>query len=216
MMKKNIPVLVFVLLVLVACGRDEGYRCPEGYENIFYSYFDYEYDDLGNPVLSSTTLNLDKTSADPVELGVKLMSSGERDFDVEVRLYIRTSKWFLEKINAIRKPGMFSTPDSLAVPGLDYLLLDADMNAMSPVRTDSVSYYRLVFPKARKDTKKIYIQTLDNQDYSCPRYAWLSLALTHPGYDDEESLKVNTVNNISDEYQVKTITRSWLRSLVIK
>ena len=214
-MKKLIFILLSVPLLCCSCGKDSpGY--PEGYDRIYYSFFDYEYDDLGNPTLTSSTLNLDKTSEGLTELGVKFMSNIERDFDVEVRLYLRTQQWFLEKLRVIRHPGMFSTPDSLAVPGLDYVLLDEGMNAISPVRGDTLSYYSIVFPKARKDTRKLYIKCLNNQDYACPRYAWLSLALTYPSYEDEESLKTNTVNHIEDKYQVNTITKSWLRTLIIK
>ena len=215
MMKRYISLLI-VILAMASCGKDDSPRSPKGYGNIYYSLFDYEYDDLGNPVMTNSTLNLDKSSAEPVDLEIKFMSGKERDFDVEVRIYLRSEKWFLEKVRAIRHTGMFSTPDSLAVPGLDFLILDEDMNAISPVRSDTVAYYSLVFPKARKETRRLYIQSLNNQDYACPRYAWLSLALTHPGYETEEELKKNTLNHITPDYEVRTTTKSWLRSIIIK
>ena len=215
MIRKIYLLLSFCLLALTGCKKEAvGY--PEGYDTIYYAFFDYESDELGNPTLSSTTLNLDKSSRDNSSLRIKFMSSKEQDFDVEVRLYLRNQHWFLEKINAARTPGMFTTPDSLAVHGLDYELLDENLNAISPVRADSLSYYSIVFPKARKDTRQLYIRPLDNQDYSCPRYVWLSLALTHPAYDDEESVKTNTVNHYAADYQVNTIVRSWLRTIIIK
>ena len=216
MMTKQIATVFVCLAVLVSCNKDASPRYPEGYDKIYYAFFDYEYDDADNPTLVSKTLNIDKTQETPTPLRIKFMSSIERDFDVEVRLYVRTDRWFLEKINAARTPGMFSTPDSLAVPNLDYMLLDENLETITPVRTDTLTFYSIVFPKARKDTRELYIQPLNNEDYSCPRYAWLSLALTHPGYETEEEVKTNTINHVEESYQVNTIAKSWLRTLIIK
>lgn len=212
---KKYMVTLLAVAALCACNKIEP-TYPEGYDKIYYSYFDYLFDDLGTPTLSNQTVTIDRSTGDLSEMGVKFMSQIPRDFDIEVRLYVRNQEWFLKKINVIKKDGMFSTPDSLAVPGLDYAILDDDMNALTPVRTDSVMYYSLVFPKAQQETRKLYIKSLNNIGCTCPRYAWFSLALTHPGYTTEEELKKNAVNHVEDNYQVNTINKSWLRSLVIK
>lgn len=209
-MKKLLIPAIILLAGIVSC-RKEVPNYPEGYDRIYYSYFDYIYDDLGNPTLSSQTITLDKNSENPIEIGVKFMSAIEREFDVEVRMYVRNSPWFLGKVKAGNL-----TQDDLAVPGLDFAILDENGNALSPVRADSLMYYSIKFPNAKKETRKLYLKSLDNQAYSNQRYAWFSLALTYPSYDTEEELKTNVINHVEDNYQVNTITKSWLRSIIIK
>lgn len=209
-MKKLLIPAIILLSGIVSC-RKEVPNYPEGYDRIYYSYFDYIYDDLGNPTLSSQTITLDKASEDQVEIGVKFMSAIERDFDIEVRMYIRNSSWFLSKMKAGNL-----TQEDLAVPGVDFTILDEEGNALTPVRTDSLMYYSLTFPNAKKETRKLYLKSLNNQVYQNQRYAWLSLCLTYPSYETEEELKTNVINHVEDNYQVNTITKSWLRSIIIK
>ena len=36
---------------------------------------------------------------------------------------------------------------------------------MTPVRTDTLTYYSVIFPCARKGVEKLYIELLNNEDF---------------------------------------------------
>ena len=205
-----------VLCGILSCATIEK-NYPDGYESRYYVSFDYEYDDLGNPTMVNKTISVDKASKEPIELGVKFYSETPMDSDVEVRLYLRNSRYFLSNTGAIKnEPNMYSTPDSLAVPGIDFNVLDSDMRPLPPVRTDSLVYYSLFFKNAKKEVKKLYLEMLDNQDYNCTRSAWLSLSVLVPDHTTTESYYGTTWNNITSLYDVYVYSKSYLRRLDIK
>lgn len=215
---KTIQSIALISAVLVSIGScaviDQNY--PDGYESRYYVSFDYEYDDLGNPVMENKDIAVDRDSKERLELGVKFYSEMPMDSDVEVRLYLRNSQHFLTGMKVIKKPGMYSTPDSLAVPGIDFNILDCDGKPLVPVRTDSLMYYSIVFEKAKKDVRKLYVEMLDNQDYSNVRSAWLSLSMSVPDQTTTESYYNTSWNILTSDYQVYAYNHSYVRRLDIR
>ncbi len=206
---------ISVIMLFASCDKDwQNY--PDGYDTQYYTAYDYVYDDLGNPVMSNRTISAEKSSKELIELPVKFMAEIERDYDIEVRLYVRNSPSFLELLGVKKTPGQYSTPDSLAVPGIDFRILDSEKNVMSPVIADTLTYYSLIFPKAHKGVKTLYIEMLNNEDYSNVRSAWLSLAINPIDVSTEESLKRTAVNHDAGNYLVYSISRSYYRRLDIR
>lgn len=150
-MKKSIFSLLAAMALLGAACEDDYKNYPDGYDRQYYTTFDYESDDQGNPTLTNRTISVDRSSTELIELPIKFMSETERDYDIEVRLYVRNSPYFLTQMGVMKPPkNQFSTPDSLAVPGVDFHILDRDKRVMTPVRTDTLTYYSVIFPCARK------------------------------------------------------------------
>ena len=123
------------MALLGAACEDDYKNYPDGYDRQYYTTFDYESDDQGNPTLTNRTISVDRSSTELIELPIKFMSETERDYDIEVRLYVRNSPYFLTQMGVMKPPkNEFSTPDSLAVPGVDFHILDRDKRVMTPVR----------------------------------------------------------------------------------
>ncbi len=216
-MKKLFNILLVSLLipVLTACNDDDEARSwPDGYDRKYYTFYDYEYDDLGNPTLVNQTLSVDRNSTELTPLAVKFASEITRDYDIEVRLYLRNSPHFLKELGVSKAPTwQFLTPDSLAVPGVDFQLLDSDRRVLTPVRSDTVTYYSLIFPRAEKGVRQLYIESLGNNDYDHLRSAWFSLSLFPVDATTTESLYETSINHITEQYELYSISRSYLRRI---
>lgn len=200
-----------VALLAAACS-DDGRNYPDGYDRKYYAFYDYGADDLGNPTLTNATLSVSRDDSEPTPIAVKFASEIKRDFDIEVRLYVRNSPYFLKKLGVSKAPDWrFLTPDSLAVPGIDFNILDSDRRVMTPVRTDTLTYYSLIFPRAEKGVRTLYIEPLGNDAFDHLRSAWFSLSLFPIDASTTESLYETSVNNITGRYELYSIGRSYLR-----
>ena len=82
------------MALLGAACEDDYKNYPDGYDRQYYTTFDYESDDQGNPTLTNRTISVDRSSTELIELPIKFMSETERDYDIEVRLYVRNSPLF--------------------------------------------------------------------------------------------------------------------------
>ena len=110
-MKKSIFSLLAAMALLGAACEDDYKNYPDGYDRQYYTTFDYESDDQGNPTLTNRTISVDRSSTELIELPVKFMSEIERDYDIEVRLYVRNSPYFLTQMGVMKPPkNEFSTP----------------------------------------------------------------------------------------------------------
>ncbi len=214
-MKKLFYLLIFTLLSIpfVGCNDTEDYQnYPDGYDRKYYAFFDYQFDDLGSPTLVNATLSIDRNSTELTPIAVKFASEIERDYDIEVRLYLRHTPHFLKALGIAKEPTwQFLTPDSLAVPGIDFQLLDSNHRVMTPIRTDTLTYYSLIFPRAHKGVHQLYIESLHNNDYDHLRSAWFSLSLEPINAETTESLYETSVNHKTDQYELYSISRSYLR-----
>lgn len=198
-------------LTVAACSDDER-NYPDGYDRKYYAFYDYGYDDLGNPTLTNATLSVPRDAAEPTPVAVKFASEIERDFDVEVRLYLRNSPHFLKKLGVSKAPEWrFLTPDSLAVPGIDFNILDSERRVMTPIRTDTVTYYSLIFPRAAKGVRTLYIEPLGNDAFDHLRSAWFSLSIFPIDATTTELLYETSVNHITGNYEIYSMGRSYLR-----
>lgn len=216
---KKICYLLLALIVpmSMACNDNDDYQnYPDGYDRKYYTFFDYDVDELNVPTLSNTTLSIDRHSTELTPIAVKFASEINRDYDVEVRLYLRNSPYYLKKLGVAKAPTwQFLTPDSLAVPGIDFNLLDSDKRVMTPVRTDTVTYYSLIFPRAEKGVRTLYIEPLGNDDFDHLRCAWLSLSLFPVDATTTELLYETSINHITPDYELYSIGRSYLRRVNI-
>ncbi len=211
-MKKSIFSLLAAMALLGAACEDDYKNYPDGYDRQYYTTFDYESDDQGNPTLTNRTISVDRSSTELIELPIKFMSETERDYDIEVRLYVRNSPYFLMK----PPKNEFSTPDSLAVPGVDFHILDRDKRVMTPVRTDTLTYYSVIFPRARKGVEKLYIELLNNEDFDHLRCAWLTLAVNKIDATSEQTLQQTAVNHDAGYYRIYSLSRCYFRRLNIQ
>lgn len=214
-MKKLYYILLIALPLALtfACNKSDDYQnYPDGYDRKYYVFYDYEYDDLGNPTLTNQTLSIDRNSTELTPLAVKFASEIERDYDIEVRLYLRNSPYYLKTLGVSKSPTwQFLTPDSLAVPGIDFNLLDSEGRVMTPVRGDTVTYYSLIFPRAEKEVRRLYIEPLGNNDYDHLRSAWFALSLFPVDASTTEKLYETSVNHIEGRYEIYSIRNSYLR-----
>lgn len=222
-MKSMIYMAVAVMAVLVASSCEKEYpngknyqNYPDGYDKQYYTAYDYVTDDQGNPVMANRTISAEHDSKELIELPIKFMSETERNYDIEVRLYVRNSAYFLEKLGVKKTPGQYSTPDSLALPGIDFRILDQNKNVMAPVQADTLTYYSLVFPKAHKGVRTLYVEMLGNEDYDNVRSAWFSLAINPIDVSTEASLKKTAINHDAGKYLVYSVSRSYYRRLDIR
>ena len=216
-MKKSIFSLLAAMALLGAACEDDYKNYPDGYDRQYYTTFDYESDDQGNPTLTNRTISVDRSSTELIELPVKFMSEIERDYDIEVRLYVRNSPYFLTQMGVMKPPkNEFSTPDSLAVPGVDFHILDRDKRVMTPVRTDTLTYYSVIFPRARKGVEKLYIELLNNEDFNHLRCAWLTLAVNKIDATSEQTLQQTAVNHDAGHYRIYSLSRCYFRRLNIQ
>ena len=210
-MKKNIFSLLAAMALLGVACEDDYKNYPDGYDRQYYTTFDYESDDQGNPTLTNRTISVDRSSTELIELPVKFMS------DIEVRLYVRNSPYFLTQMGVMKPPkNEFSTPDSLAVPGVDFHILDRDKRVMTPVRTDTLTYYSVIFPRARKGVEKLYIELLNNEDFDHLRCAWLTLAVNKIDATSEQTLQQTAVNHDAGHYRIYSLSRCYFRRLNIQ
>ncbi len=211
-MKKFYYLLLAALLPFCTACEEDSQNYPDGYDRKYYAFYDYHIDDLGNPTLVNQTLSIPHTTDELTPLNVKFASEITRDFDIEVRLYLRNSPYFLKQLGVAKAPTwQFLTPDSLALPGVDFQLLDSDHRVMTPVRTDTVTYYSLIFPRAEKGVRTLYIESLGNEDFDHLRSAWFSLSIFPIDASTTESLYETSVNHINDQYELYSIGRSYLR-----
>lgn len=216
-MKKNIFLLLAAALAFASCDKDDQ-NYPDGYDTHYYVAYNYNTTSTGSLVLQNSTHSIDRDAASPLELQIKFMSENPRDFDVRTRLYVRNSHYFLCSIGVTAPPeNYFATEDSLAVPGVDFQLLDRNMNVMTPVRADSVTYYEIVFPNAQKTVETVYLQPLNNEDYAHMRCVWLSFALHKiETRISEEMLKYTALNVDAGPYKVSTMSNSYYRRINIR
>ena len=216
-MKKNIFLPLIIALLFASCDKDDQ-SYPDGYDTHYYVTYNYNTSSTGSLVLQNSSHTIDKNTSTPLELQIKFMSENPRDFDVKARLYVRNSHYFLRAIGVTTPPeNYFVTEDSLAVPGVDFQLLDKNMNVMTPVRGDSVTYYEIVFPNAQKTVETIYLQPLNNEDYNHIRCVWLSFALHKiETRISEEMVKYTSLNTDAGQYKLSTISNSYYRRINIR
>lgn len=216
-MKRYIFILFLAAIMSTASCTKEYRNYPDGYDKIYYVSYDYDKDDKGNPVMANRTISADKFSQELIPLPIKFFSETERDEDIEVRLYVRNSHWFLTQLGVMKAPDYhYSTPDSLAVPGIDFNILDSERNMMTPERQDTLTFYRLKFPKAHKEVRTLYVQLLGNEDHDHVRSAWLSLSVNPVRNSSEEELYATSLNYDMGAYRTYSLSRSYLRRIDIK
>lgn len=216
-MKTNLFFPIVAAALFLAACEDDYRNYPAGYDRMYYATFDYEADDQGNPTLSNRTITVDRASTEPIELPVKFLSETERGYDIEVRLYVRNSPWFLRQMGVMKPPrNEFSTPDSLAVPGVDFHILDSDKRVMTPVRRDTLTWYSIRFPRARKGVEKLYVELLNNEDFDHVRCAWLTLSVNRIDAASEATLHATALNHDAGAYRVYSLSRCYYRRLNIQ
>ncbi|MFD1629283.1 hypothetical protein [Pseudopedobacter beijingensis] len=210
-------ILIFSFSIgFLGCKEKYSYdNYPKGYDTKYIVGFDYRYSDVGEPSLANVTINVNKKSEELLEMPIKFFSENIKDFDVEVRLYFRNSHYFLKQQGIITATRFnFSTPDSLALPGIDFNLLNKKGEILTPIKNDSLMYYSIIFPKAIKGVEKLYIKPLDYSGVNHIRSAWFTLVINKVVTNETEVVFNETsLNNSTNNYSVSALSNSYLRRI---
>lgn len=209
-MRSIATVLIILAYFFITSCEKENVNFPKGYDHIYYAFFDYIIDDLGNVNSRNLAIDIPRNSADSTQLGIKFMSNYLRDYDVDVKLYVKQSEDFLNQ------QGIKTAPP-LAIPGIDFMLSDESGKVLTPIKEGELTYYSIRFENARKGIQNVYIKMLNNQDDPSDKSVWVSFASEIVDQVTSEEEFMNTaMNNKQEEYTVLTRGQSYWRRINIK
>ena len=202
---KNIifGIIVSVILTSALSCKKEYVNYPDGYDHMYYVFFDYNYD---NPdkYNANLTVNIKKNYSELTPIKVKFMSSFIRDYDVAVKMYVQQPDSFYVGVKA--------TTINLAKPNVDYQLLDSNQTVMNPIEENGEVYYLASFPNARKDVQTFYLKMLNNTADNLNKTFFFSFTPTiiYTGGTEDEFIQSAT-NNETSLYSVLSYSSSYFR-----
>lgn len=206
---KNFLISIFAIILLTSvysCKKDY-VNYPEGYDRMYYAFFDYNYADPSR-YNRNQTVSFKRSSPDLLPIKVKFESSFIRDYDVVVKMYVQEPDSFFIKLNA--------TNINLAKPNIDYQILDSSLNVLEPVSDGDKVYYQASFPKAKKAIQTFYLKSLNNTSDDLNKTFFFSFSPDVVVTNDTEERYLETaLNNETPQYSVLTYSGAYYRKFNI-
>lgn len=193
---------LMALLPVLSCKK-EYVNYPDGYDHMYYVFFDYNYD---NPAKynANLTVNIKRNDTGLTPVKVKFMSEFVRNYDVAVKMYVQQPDSFYVGVKA--------TTINLARPNVDYQLLDSNNRVMDPIEENGMIYYLASFPNAKKGVQTFYLKMLNNTADDLNKAFFFSFTPTtmNTGGTEDEFIRSATCNSTS-VYSVLSYSSSYFR-----
>lgn len=189
-MKKKlfiIPVL-FVMAFFASCGDDDLRHEKEKEHHYIVHYIPW----------NNTLQQVNKNQATPLEVEVMFESVYVRGYDAEVNIYIKSEQ----------RISNGQVVAEAAVPGTDFTITDESGKALPAGDNGAL---KLTFEQAKKTTKKLYINILDNAGATSPVYFRMDLTSGDASAEDLNTL----INKETGNYKVSAASQAYSRPIQI-